>query len=434
MLKTSLTHPQKRIWFSEKLYPGTNLYNISVTFRFEYSVDFDLLNKAINYLVQVSDGLRLTFMEINGEPVQKINNYIPFTVPLFDFSKKGGEKKEDKWIKKETSSPFNLINSNLYRFYMIRYSNGDEGFLINCHHIICDGWTNGILGDRVKTFYEKLNKDEGLSTQDFPSYLSFIKNEKEYLKSKRFEMNRIFWRDYLLNLPEPLNYPTLENYSGVKQAERFVKYLPSDFTGNLNTFCQEQKISLFTLFFSVLSIYIFRITGQEDFIIGTPTHNRTGSAEKQTAGMFVNLLPYRQKMTACDTFQEIIKQVSRDFISLFRNQKYPFNLLMEDIRSDQNFKQNLFKVIFSYENKPVSINNHWHFNGLESFPLVIHLVEREGSERPKWEIDYQSDLFQPEDIQSLYNSLITLVKNGINYPEKKSQPAVPWKVRKTGFP
>ena len=327
---------------------------------------------------------------------------------------------EEEWIKGETETPIPITGRKLFRINMITYSNGTKGFLLNIHHIISDGWTIGLIGDQIKDRYEKISDKENDLPNNNPSYLEYIISEEKYIESDRCQSNRNFWKEYLSGAPVPIEYPIAFMEQCVKKADRFVHYLPEELSGELNDFCRRNKLSLFSLFMTAIGVYFHRITGSQDFIIGTASHNRTGRSEKQTAGMFVNILPYRHKQEGDISFADLLKQVSSDFISLFRNQKYPFDMIIKDIRSDQNYRRDLFNIVFSYENRPFELNNYWNFNGVESFPLVIHIVEREGSESLKWEIDYHKDLFRYKEIESLFNSLMTIVKDGISNPDKNT--------------
>ena len=66
MAPLALSHHQERIWIIERLYPGTNIYNLSFAFRMGFSVDFSVLEKAINQVVETNDGLRISIEEIDG--------------------------------------------------------------------------------------------------------------------------------------------------------------------------------------------------------------------------------------------------------------------------------------------------------------------------------------------------------------------------------
>jgi hypothetical protein len=71
-----LTHPQKRIWYIEKLYPNTSLYNIGGVSKVSGKVNFKLLEDALNLFIKNNDGIRLHFTERNGEVQQYFSDFI----------------------------------------------------------------------------------------------------------------------------------------------------------------------------------------------------------------------------------------------------------------------------------------------------------------------------------------------------------------------
>ncbi len=46
----TLTHPQKRIWYIERIYPNTSLYNIGGPIRIKGVINFGILEESINIL------------------------------------------------------------------------------------------------------------------------------------------------------------------------------------------------------------------------------------------------------------------------------------------------------------------------------------------------------------------------------------------------
>ncbi|MEN6315364.1 MAG: condensation domain-containing protein, partial [Clostridiaceae bacterium] len=110
-----LTHPQKAVWFNEKLHPDTSISNIAATLKINSSVDFMLLEKAINIIIEKNDALRLRFVEQDGVPKQYISEYTYKKIYFFDFSDKGIESLYE-WDFQKTNIPFQLIDSDLYYF------------------------------------------------------------------------------------------------------------------------------------------------------------------------------------------------------------------------------------------------------------------------------------------------------------------------------
>lgn len=52
-----LTHPQKGIWYTEKLHPHTSFGNIAGTVRIKGDIDYLLMEKAINYVLETNDSI-----------------------------------------------------------------------------------------------------------------------------------------------------------------------------------------------------------------------------------------------------------------------------------------------------------------------------------------------------------------------------------------
>ena len=72
-----LTHAQKRIYYDEKIFPGTGWANNSWLVRYKEVLDFNLISQAIKKAVLKNDGLRLRIVEFDfeQEPQQYISSY-----------------------------------------------------------------------------------------------------------------------------------------------------------------------------------------------------------------------------------------------------------------------------------------------------------------------------------------------------------------------
>ncbi len=79
-----LSYPQLGVWHLEKLYPNTSIGNLSATLRIEKNLDFSLMDKAMNYIIQKNDALRISLSEIDGEPKQYVVPYKYKKIDIFD--------------------------------------------------------------------------------------------------------------------------------------------------------------------------------------------------------------------------------------------------------------------------------------------------------------------------------------------------------------
>ena len=63
--------------------------------------------------------------------------------------------------------------------------------------------------------------------------------------------------------------------------------------------------------YAVYAIYIGEISGLDEFVIGTPILNRTNFKEKQAAGMFINMAPFKINMDEKIGFQKFVKNMNQ---------------------------------------------------------------------------------------------------------------------------
>ena len=136
-----LTTPQKLIWYSEEVFKGTSIENITGTVIIPNKVDFSSLEQAINFYVQKNDSFRLKFLKQDNQIKQYVETFNEFHVDLAQISSNDDLKRVEEEI---ASTVFDVFNSFLFKFTMLKFPDGHGGFIINMHHLISDAWSAGI--------------------------------------------------------------------------------------------------------------------------------------------------------------------------------------------------------------------------------------------------------------------------------------------------
>src|SRR5687767_10173301 len=72
-----LSFAQQRLWFIDKLQPGSPVYNIPTVLRLEGNLNLDALRKSLDAVVARHEALRTTFVSREDNPFQKINPPAP---------------------------------------------------------------------------------------------------------------------------------------------------------------------------------------------------------------------------------------------------------------------------------------------------------------------------------------------------------------------
>lgn len=418
-----LTHSQKGIWYSEKLYPDTSMGNIAATLRFQSNVNFSLLEQALNIYIKKNDAVRIRIAEIAGEPRQYVTDYTYRKFELIDFSDKLDELY--KWDEKQTRTPMEIIESDLFSFVLIKINDHDGGFFVKFHHLISDAWTMSLLGNYVMEYYSALKKGEPIPEDDKPSFIDYIENDK-YKESTRYQKDKAYWEEKFEPWQEVTSLKNRKTGNASTRARRKTLLIPQKLTAKIHEYCSQKKVSEFNLFLAAICMYVTRVTGKEDLVFGTTFLNRSKAKEKDTAGFFANVaVPLRFYIKDNMNFNDFVESVSKEVVTALRHQKYPYDELLKTVREKKGTKDGLFDIVLTYQNSKFIKDQgfekyitRWHFNGHQLESLIINLNDRESDGRLIIDYDYLTDLFYVTEIEFIHNHLISLLWHALDNPVK----------------
>lgn len=421
-----LTHPQLAIWYTEKVYPNTSFGCLAQIVRFKEKVNFELLEKAINLVIEKNDGLRLRMVEMDGQPRQYLSKYKFSKIHLYDFSKIDGEYSLETWDENKTSALFTLTDSDLFYFALLKINDNEGGFYIKVHHLISDAWTMTLLINKIVEYYSSLKRNIKIPEKSAPSYLDYVLSEEEYKSSSRFLAQKEFWSKKFETVPEFVSLkPSNTNLQSI-EARRKTFTLTKQLTSEIHKYCEGSKVSPSTFFLSLLSIYINRVTSKEDIVIGVPVLNRSNQKEKDTSGMFISMIPVRLRVEPSKDFDSYTESVTKEWKQLLKNQKYPYDLIQKDFRESHKSNENLFDICLSYQNvkheKSEFTGDYevsWHFNGNQTESLNIHISDWDDEGEYTLHFDYRIEVFSVEEVDRMFTHLQVILNDAINRPEKR---------------
>ena len=419
-----LTHQQKGIWYMEKLYPDTSIGVVAATLRVQGTVDINLMESAINLFIEKNDAIRFRIKEENGEPAQYIAPYEPVHFDRHDFA---SNEELYRWDETQSVLPFQLIDSPLFYFALIRIGDNDGGFYVRFHHLISDAWTMSLLGNQVFEYYAALLEGNPVDSSSLPSYTAYIENEKKYLDSKRFESDKSYWEEKFEDWQEICTLKDRKKSGISSRAKRRTLVLPQKLSAKIHEYCLEKGVSEFSLFIAAVSMYLNRVAGKENVVLGTTLLNRSSAAEKKTAGMFASLgvplcIPIRYDMN----FDSFVEMVSKEILSALRHQKYPYDLLLRHVREKNKTSDNLFDIVLTYQNSKFEKElfsgkyiSRWHFNNHQIESLLINWNARENDGQLIVDYDYLVDLFCTTEIDFIHQHVINLLWHALDNPLKE---------------
>ena len=417
-----LTIPQKSIWNTEKFYKDTSIANVSGTGKIDEIVDFNMLEKAINIVVERNDALRIRIKIQNNKPMQYFDKYEFFHV---DCVLVKNEEEAEKKIQDLVTTHINVLNEKLVKFIMFKFPNGKGGFNIVGNHITSDAWSSARVCSEVINVYSKLIKNESVEDTLESSYIDYINSETEYLNSDKYIKDKEFWEQRFNKQYETAKViPNNDEKTINSKAKRKEIKISKLITKQINEYCKINRISPFVFLLGIYGIYLSKINNLDEIIIGTPMLNRKGVKEKQMIGMFVNTLPFKISIDSKLNIKDLFTQIAQDSMSMLRHQKYSFFELINYIRKNLKMNNNLYDFVISYQNAKTTANESdikysakWNFNENISETINVHISDIDSEEQYNIFYDYQINCLKEKDILDLHQRILRMIEQVINSEE-----------------
>ncbi len=412
----NLTIPQQNIWNLHKFYEGTSIANNCGAIFFDKLCDHELLNRAINRLVELQEGMRLRFREEYGLPTQWVEPYEWEDFPSLRFD---SMEAFDTHAKVFAKIPFDADGGKMYRFEFFDAADR-SGVLMCISHLIADAWAISIIARTIfDCYYAAEGSQEETSTAG--EYIPFIHFEQEYLSSDRYSKDRSYWAGHFPSAPSLSQIRPGSSEARSPASRRYCCRLSSQRSADIDRFYHEHNISQAVLFEAAVLAYLSRINpDQQNLTLGIPVLNRSGAAQKRAVGMFISTTALTVPVSAEQSAMDLCKEISRQHVQLFRHQKYPYSHILRELHERFGSSGNLYDVIVSFQNAKsnTSAQTTWYSNGFCEVGLEIHIDNRDSADCYTLNIDYQTELFRDDgEITLLVSRLEHLLDQIIHNPD-----------------
>jgi len=418
-----LSHPQQRIYLVQVMNPGTPVWNVPYGARGCGVLDLDAMRQAVCLVVNEFDGLRLRFTEVEGEIRQYVAD--PEDVPLETVAlDAGGDAAYDAWSRRWVTEPVWALDAPLFRFACARITDNTWGVVVKGHHIIMDG--RGALNtvSRLLEIYEVLREGGAVPARvERASYLAYLGFEEGYVSSAQAAEDRAFWLKQFESIPEKLElYPHAA--TGSVKSNRKSVLAPPDLSARIYAFCEERKTSPYRLVLAALYVYLARTSRNPDVVIGTAFLNRDYPGMADIVGMFVSTIPIRLRTGLEADFPTLLDAIKALMAEIRGHERYPFDILANDIRERDGQAAELIQVtIAQVVRSPLPGGARLEYLCRRSHmdPLTVYVSHaRQGESDVPVELflDYQTDIFTEERIESLAGSLLNILDDALGHAER----------------
>ncbi len=415
---------QERYWLLDQLEPGSSSLNMPLALRLTGVVDGEVLRRTLDEIVARHEILRTTFLKRDGELVQVIDTQHSAKFDIIDLRDHADPEAEaDRLIVDEAHVAFDLAHGPLFVSKLLRLSSEEYILLLTLHHIVCDGWSNGVLVREIGEIYDAFAKDNPCPLDELPiQYGDFAVWQRDWIASDSFDEQLEYWKgqlgDELPALEIPTDFPRGKSRTSFGGIESFL--LPSALTRAIKALAQRDDATPYMIFLAAFNVLLHKYCGQDRILIGSPTANRVPTETESLIGAFANTLLLTSDLSGNPSFSEHLQRVKDVAFGAFSNQTLPFEKLVEKIRPARGRNRTqLFQVLFIYQTafmQPVELDDLTitpirSVSPGSTFELSLGIVER--SEGTRLQLEYNTDLFKAETIRRMLDDLRTILRSAI---------------------
>jgi amino acid adenylation domain-containing protein len=348
---------QRRLFFLQQVEPENISYNMPQVLILEGDYNLERFETIFRKIIERHESFRTSIQLLAGEPVQRVHSArdIEFAVEYYKLEQTINDDEipndqVDK-IVEDFIRPFDLSNPPLMRVGFIVSDREQLIFLMDIHHSVCDGTSQGIIITDIMAFYNgKEPPPLKLQYKDFSQWLSREEQQVQIRKQEEYWFKQFEGDITPLNLPADYERPPFKTFEGGQ-----VHFdIGSEQLQALKALAGEEDVTLYMLMLALFNVTLARLTGQEDIVVGTSLAGRRHSDLKQIIGMFINALALRNYPFGEKTFRQFLTDVRQNTLEAFENQDYQFENLVEKVLGERIPGRNpLFDVMMVFDNEEI---------------------------------------------------------------------------------
>ncbi|MCT7952695.1 amino acid adenylation domain-containing protein [Ancylothrix sp. C2] len=418
-----LSFAQRGLWFLDQLQPNSSFYNIPLALRLSGQLNIAALESSINEIIQRHEALRTHFATIEGQPVQVIAsslNYQVQVVNLLHLSETKREIEVQRCVNEEANRPFNLEREPLFRVTLLQLDQIEYVLLFTIHHIISDGWSLSVLLKELTELYKGFYTFKPANLPSLPvQYADFAVWQRQWLTGEILETQLRYWKEQLSNAPALSELPTDRPRPAVQTFRGGYHHavLPLELSAELTALSKRAGVTLFMTLLAAFQTLLYRLSGQDDIVVGTPVAGRNRQEIEGLIGFFVNTLVLRTDLSGNPTFEGLLCRVREVALQSYAHQDLPFEQLVEALQPIRDLSYTpLFQVMFSLDDALVpavklpelTISPYPVEMGTAKFDLGLSMENTSSGLIGVWE--YNTDLLDEATIARMAGYLQTLLE------------------------
>jgi iturin family lipopeptide synthetase A len=421
-----LTEMQQEVWLeTQKGEEASCAYIESYVMHLRGALNVEALRNAVQSVIRRHEALRTTFSAA-GE--QCIHGVLTLDVPVVDYSHLLPDQRHAETterLQQESEQPFDLVKGPLLRASVIKLTAEHHLFVFTYHHLILDGVSLGSVFEELGLIYSATCLGTTPTLIQPMPYSEYARQQRSPEQQTLAMQAETYWRDQFRELPPILDLPTdhirpaIRTYASAEEQVMFDGALYEA----LKTVGVRQRATLFTTLLASYNVFLSRLTGQSDLVVGIMAAGQGRIEGRTLIGHCVNLLPVRCRLDSCQTFAAYLADVRRSSLTAMEHQDCGFGHLVRTLALPRDpARMPLISTLFNLDR----VGSGADFVGLQTeivanprkftvFDIWFNFIQsRNGL---KLACIYNPDLFEKRTIQRWLAHFQTLLENIAASPE-----------------
>jgi natural product biosynthesis luciferase-like monooxygenase protein/amino acid adenylation domain-containing protein len=428
--RVPLTEAQKQLWVLAQMGDdASRAYNETLCLRLRGPLNLEALRNAFRLVVGRHESLRSTIGE-DGEEMLVHPPPASFDLPLVDFAGAGaaGERESAaaRWLVEEGRHTFDLGAGPLARLHVLRLEDRSHLLALNVHHIVCDGWSVGVMLEEACAAYEAElggRRWEADAPAQFGEYAARLRRPESLAKKEADErhwLERLAGGPPRTELPADRPRPARATFNGARLGATFDRRLSEE----LRLLGRRHGCTPFVTLLAGYMALLHRLTGRDEVVVGVPVAGRPRGEDQRLVGYCTRPVPVTSRDTDDPTFAEFLTRVRGALLEAREHDDYsPADLARKlDLPRDAG-RFRLFSNTFNME--PLGLPP---LAGLEvgwfSFPVSYSKFDcglslLDGGGELLVECDFNTDLFDRATVARLLERFRVLLEGAAREPARR---------------
>ncbi|MFC8361396.1 amino acid adenylation domain-containing protein [Streptomyces griseorubiginosus] len=412
-----LSYGQQQMWFLNRLEPDSTEYLVPLVLRLRGPLDTGALSRAWQALLERHEILRTRYSLAGDEPVQVIDAPRP---TVLDVAAVADEQSLLRAVEDDMGRPFDLAGEWPVRARLLRRAADDHVLSVVFHHIACDAWSTGVLGQELSVLYGAFTSGADNPLAPLPvQYADYAAWQRAELNGGALSRQFDYWTAQLADL-ETLELPTDRPRPAVRDAagDSVAFTLPTPLAARIRETGRRHEATPFVVVLAAFQGLIGRYTGRTDVAVGTIGSGRTLPELQGLIGYGINSMVLRGRWSADASFGELLDATRSTVLDAFDHQAVPFAQLVDRLQPERDLSRTpLYQVAFTmhgertaaFELAGVTAEPYLGTGNVAKTDLDLQLTEgADGSLTGRFE--YATALFDRTTVERMADHLLRLLE------------------------